>query len=59
MTLQHFSSRRLLLQRLARLSQEPRVLHCDHRLRGEILQQSNLFLRERAHLAASRGYHAK
>jgi hypothetical protein len=36
--LQYLGSRRLLLQRFARLGQEPRILHCDDRLRREILQ---------------------
>ena len=35
--LQYFGGRGLLLQRLACLGQEPRVFHCDHRLRGEVL----------------------
>src|SRR5215831_19607266 len=37
--LQYLSGRGLLLQRLARLGDEPRILHCDDRLRREILQQ--------------------
>src|SRR6516162_8482589 len=36
----------LLLQSLARLSQQTRVLHCNHRLRREILQQRNLLIGE-------------
>jgi hypothetical protein len=36
--LQYFGGRGLLLQRLARLGQEPRILHCNHRLRRKILQ---------------------
>src|SRR5262245_65154509 len=35
--LQYLGGRGLLLQRLARLGQEPRVLHCDNRLRREVL----------------------
>jgi hypothetical protein len=35
--LQHLGGRGLLLQRLARLGQQPRVFHSDHRLRGEAL----------------------
>jgi len=35
--LQYLSGRGLLLQRLAGLVDEPRVLHRDHRLRGEVL----------------------
>ena len=36
--LQYFSGGGLLLQGLARLSNEPRVFHCDHRLRSKVLQ---------------------
>ena len=36
--LQHLGGRGLLLQRLARLGQQPCILHRDHRLRGKILQ---------------------
>jgi hypothetical protein len=36
--LQYLGRSGLLLQCLARLGQEPRVFHCDHRLRGKILQ---------------------
>ena len=46
--LQHLGGRGLLLQRLARLSQEPRVFHCDDRLRREVLQQRYLLISERA-----------
>jgi hypothetical protein len=35
--LQHLGGRGLLLQGLARFSQESRVLHCDHRLRRKAL----------------------
>jgi len=48
--LQYLGGRGLLLQRLARLGQEPSVLHRDDRLRREILQQRNLLIRERSHL---------
>jgi hypothetical protein len=34
--LQYLSGRGLLLQVLARLGQEPCILHCDDRLRGEV-----------------------
>jgi len=34
----HFSGRSLLLLGLARLGDQPRVLHRDHRLRREVLQ---------------------
>ena len=45
--LQYFGSRGLLLQGLARLGQEPRVLHRDDRLRCEILQQRDLLVGKR------------
>jgi len=35
---QNLGGRGLLLQRLARLGQKPRILHGDDCLRGEILQ---------------------
>src|SRR5215470_14356967 len=34
----------LLLQCLTRFRDQPRVLHCDNRLRGEILQQRDLLV---------------
>ena len=40
--LQHLGGRGLLLQRLALLGDQPRVLHRDHRLGGEVLQQRDL-----------------
>src|SRR5262249_29562197 len=45
----------LLLQRLARLCDQPRILHCDDRLSGEVLEKGNLLLRERANLLAVGG----
>src|SRR5262249_22185972 len=48
--LQHLGGRGLLLQSLARLSYEPRVLHCNYRLRGEVLQQRDLLVGERPNL---------
>src|SRR5262245_6523530 len=48
--LQDLGGRGLLLQRLACLVQEPRVLHRDDRLRGEVLQQGDLLVRKRPHL---------
>jgi hypothetical protein len=48
--LEHFRRRGLLFQRLARLGHQPRVLHRDHRLGGEALQQRDFFLREGPHL---------
>ena len=50
--LQHLGGRGLLLQRLALLGDQPRVLHRDHRLGGEVLQQRDLLVGERAHLLA-------
>jgi hypothetical protein len=44
--LQHFGGCRLLLQGLARLGNEPSVFDRDHCLRGEVLQQRDLFVRE-------------
>ena len=44
--LQHFGGGGLLLQRLARFGQQPRILHRDHRLRGKALQQRDLLVRE-------------
>ena len=49
---QHLGGRGLLLQRLARLGDQPRVLHRDDRLRREILQQRDLLVGERPHLLA-------
>src|SRR5690242_1492331 len=48
--LQHLGGRGLLLQSLARLGDEARILHRDDRLRRETLQQRYLFLGERTHL---------
>ena len=47
---QDLSNRLLLLQCLARLGQQPRILHRDDRLRREILQQRDLLVGERPHL---------
>ena len=44
--LQHLGGRGLLLQCLARLGDQPRVLHRDDRLRGEVLQQGDLLVGE-------------
>ena len=52
MTCKHLGGRGLLLQRLALLGQQPRVLHRDHRLGSEILQQRDLLVGERSHLLA-------
>src|SRR5262249_40527353 len=43
---QYLGGRGLLLQCLACLGQEPRVFHCDDRLRREVLEQSDLFVGE-------------
>ena len=40
----------LLLQCLARLGDEPRILDCDDRLRGKVLQQRDLLVGKRPHL---------
>src|SRR5262249_39407539 len=50
--LQDLGGRGLLLQGLARLGQEPRVLDRDNRLRGEILQQCYFLVREWPYLLA-------
>jgi hypothetical protein len=55
--LQDFGGRSLLLQRLALLVQQPRVLHCDHGLRREVLQQGDLFLHEWPNLPETTGNH--
>ena len=57
--LQHLGGRGLLLQRLARLGDEPRVLHRDDRLRREILQQRDLLVGERPDLLAIDCDHAE
>ena len=38
---------------MADLVQQPRIVHCDHRLRREILQQRDLFIGELPDLAAA------
>src|SRR5215469_3588767 len=50
--LQDLCGRGLLLQCLTRLGDEPRILHCDDRLRGEILDEPNFLVRERSHFLA-------
>src|SRR6516162_5648409 len=54
---QHLGGRGLLLQGLARLGDQPRILHRDHRLRREVLQQCNLLLSEWANFLST-GYNA-
>ena len=49
--LQDLGGRGLLLQGLACLGDQPRVLHRDHRLRGEALQQRDLLVGEWADFA--------
>src|ERR1700693_227790 len=49
---EHLRRRGLLLQRLARLGNEPRVLHGDDRLSGEVLKERNLLVGEGAHFLA-------
>ena len=53
--LQYFGGRGLLLQCLARLGDQPRILHRDDRLRREILQQRDLLVGERPHFPAIDG----
>ena len=48
--LQHLGSGCLLLQRLARLGDEARILHRDRRLGGKVLQQCDLLVGEGPHL---------
>ena len=50
MTLQHLGGRGLLLQRLAQLIKQPRVLDRDDGLGGEVLDQFDLLVGERADL---------
>src|SRR5262249_23030591 len=52
---QYFAGRGLLLQGLARLGNQPRVLHCNDRLGREVLQECNLLFGERPHLLAQGG----
>src|SRR5215472_3540009 len=40
---------------LPQFAQQPRILHCDHRLRGEVLQQGDLLFGKRTYLAANSG----
>jgi hypothetical protein len=50
--LQHLGGRGLLVERLARLGDQPRVFHRDDRLRREILQQRDLLVRKRSDFCA-------
>src|SRR5207248_10013455 len=47
---QDLGGRGLLFEGLARLGDQPRVFHAEYRLRREVLDQRDLFLRERAGL---------
>src|SRR6516162_2801194 len=53
--LQYLSSSGLLLQRLACLGQKPSILHSNHGLGGEVLQECDLLISEGAHLATIDG----
>src|SRR6516162_10201563 len=57
--LQDFGGGGLLLQGLARFSQEPCVLHRNNRLVREVLQQRDLFVGKRPNLLAERSDDAK
>src|ERR1700739_867684 len=57
--LQHLGGRGLLLQRLARLVDEARVLHRNDRLRGKILQQRDFLIRKRPGLVSGYGNSAE
>ena len=52
MVLQHVAGRGLLVERLAQLAEQAGVLHGDHGLGGEGLQQRDLPFVERLHLLA-------
>jgi hypothetical protein len=56
---QHLGDGRLLLQSLARLSNQSRILHRDHGLRREVLEQRNLLLGEWPNLLTTGGNHAE
>src|SRR6516162_11262382 len=59
MTCKTSAGRGLLLQSLARLGQQPGIFYCDHCLRGEVLQQYDLFVAEWPHLPSKCGNHAE
>ena len=44
---------------LADLVEQPRIVHRDHRLRGEVFEQRDLFFGKWPHLAARAGDHAE
>src|SRR5262249_59168458 len=53
--LEHVGGGGLLLQRFAQFVEQARILDGDDRLRGEVLQQFDLLVGERAHLLAVDG----
>jgi len=55
---QHLGGRSLLFERLARLGDQPGVLHRDDGLRREILHERNLALGKRPDLQSIAGDHA-
>ena len=57
--LEDLGGRGLLVERLARLGDEPGVLHRDHRLGGEVLQQRDLLVGERPDFLAVGGDEAE
>ena len=57
--LQYLGCGGLLLQCLARLGQEPRILHRNDRLRGEVLQQRDLLVGKWPYLKSARDNHSK
>src|SRR5690242_11171342 len=57
--LQYLGGRGLLLQGLARLGQEPRIFHCDDRLRREVFEQRDLLFGKGPHLLAVDSYYTK
>src|SRR6516225_8216300 len=52
---EYLGGRGLLLQGLAGLGDEPRILHSNHRLRREVLQQRDLLVGERPDFGAIGG----
>src|SRR5215831_3522815 len=56
---EYLRSSGLLLQGLARLGQQPRVLHRDDRLRRKILEQRDLFVGKGPYLKSARDNHSK
>jgi hypothetical protein len=50
--LQLLDRARQIIGALAQFAEQPRIFHCDHRLRGEVLQQCNLLVGERPYLLA-------